>query len=123
MRSLITLPVLFALAFAHISYASERPDHYKGRESTTLEQARTHFAEANAELAKLLAQQELDLNDLAQVHELSYTMENALERISAEVAQMAIELEAVHVASEHADVQTVRMQGERYLARARKLLP
>jgi hypothetical protein len=36
---------------------------------------------------------------------------------------MAIELEAVHVASEHADVQTVRMQGERYLARARKLLP
>lgn len=120
MRILITALFLITSASVH---ASERPDHFEGRESATLDAARINFAEANAELAELLAQDKLSLDDLAQVHELSYTMEKALQKISAEVAQMAIELEAVHVASERADFDTVRTHGERYLQRAHKLVP
>ena len=115
-------PMFFLITFASV-HASDRPDHFEGRESATLDAARINFAEANAELAELLSQEELSLNDLAQVHELSYTMEKALQKISAEVAQMAIELEAVHVASEKADFDTVRTQGERYLQRAQTLVP
>jgi hypothetical protein len=113
---------LFLLAFASVQ-ASERPEHYEGRESATLEAARINFALANAQLAVLLDQRELSLDDLAEVHELSYTMENALQKISAEVAQMAIELEEVHIASERADIETVRSQGRSYLERAQKLVP
>ncbi len=120
MKYLVT--ALFLIVFASV-HASERPAHYKGRESATLEEARINFAKANAQLAVLLEQKELSLDVLAEVHELSYTMENALQKISAEVEQMAIELEEVHVASERADVETVRTQGRRYLERARKLVP
>jgi hypothetical protein len=123
MKTLATPLFLMTLFCAAGSHASDRPDHFKGLESATLEEAVTNLSEANASLDALLQQQELSLSDLASVHQLSYTMENALQKISAELEQMSIELEAVHVASEHADLETVRAQGRNYLQRAQKLLP
>lgn len=115
--------LLAALALVPAAQADERPDHYEGRQAASLEEALRLFSESNARLTEMLQREDLSLNDLASVHELSYTMENALQKINAEVAQMAIELEAVHLASEQADFDTVREQGRAYLERAQKLVP
>jgi hypothetical protein len=60
---------------------------------------------------------------LAQIHELTYTLENALEKIDREMQTLTKTLEALHVASETADFGGTRSQGEAYLATARKLVP
>lgn len=123
MKTLVAALLLVALMFTAGSHASERPEHFKGRESATLQEAVGNLSEANASLEALLQQQDLSLRDLASVHQLSYTMENALQKISAELELLAVELEAVHVASERADFDTVHAQGRNYLRRAQKLLP
>jgi len=53
--------------------------------------------------------------DLHRVHELTYTLEDALEKLGNEQARLAELLEEVHVASEHADGDTVKASGRAYL--------
>ncbi|CAE6516423.1 hypothetical protein C8R30_10724 [Nitrosomonas nitrosa] len=113
---------LFALSFSAMIQAEERPDHFKGKPSETLEQAVANFSEYNGKLADLLAKDALSLQDLHQVHELTYTLENALEKLNAELTELANTLEAVHVASENGDAKTTKEQGARYLDTARKVI-
>lgn len=113
---------LFALGLSAVVQAEERPDHFKGRPSETLEQAVANFSEYNGKLADLLTKDALSPNDLHQVHELTYTLENALEKINAELTELAKTLEAVHVASESGDAKTTKEEGARYLDTARKVV-
>ena len=59
----------------------------------TMEQALANFSEYNARLAALLEQDELTMADLAQIHQLTYTLENALERINDDLEDLAETLE------------------------------
>lgn len=113
----------FALGtcLATSTLASERLAHFKGVPSTSLEEAVTHLADYNQRLADTLAQ-ELTSERMAEVHMLSYTLENALKKIDEELQQIAATLEEVHIASETADPQTVKAQGARYLEAARTLV-
>ncbi|MCW5599326.1 MAG: hypothetical protein KIT59_09470 [Nitrosomonas sp.] len=113
---------LLALSLSTMAQAEERPDHFKGKPSETLEQAVVNFSEYNGKLADLLAKDALSPQDLHQVHELTYTLENALEKINAELTELANTLEAVHVASENGDAKTTKEQGARYLDTARKVI-
>lgn len=113
---------LFALSFSAMIQAEERPDHFKGKPSETLEQAVANFSEYNGKLADLLAKDALSPHDLHQVHELTYTLENALEKLNAELVELANTLEAVHVASESGDAKTTQEQGASYLDTARKVI-
>lgn len=113
---------LLALSLSTMAQAEERPDHFKGKPSETLEQAVVNFSEYNGKLADLLAKDALSPHDLHQVHELTYTLENALEKINAELTELANTLEAVHVASENGDTKTTKEQGARYLDTARKVI-
>jgi len=49
------------------------------------------------------------------IHELSYTLENALLRIQEEVKLMAENLEKVHLASGRMDPETITARGTAYL--------
>ena len=98
--------------------ADERPDHYEGKPSETLEQALTNFSETNAHIAKILAQDEVTLTDMEKIHEMTYTLENALERIDEEYAVLQEQLEEFHLASEGADVEHARGLGQIYLDNA-----
>ena len=111
------------LALAAGAPASDEPEHYEGKEAETLEQAVAHFSEYNGRLAALLEQEELSPQDLATIHRLTYTLENALERIDEGFSEMAETLEAVHLASERADAESVSANGARYLDTARKVIP
>ncbi|HEY7773612.1 MAG TPA: DUF6746 family protein, partial [Marinagarivorans sp.] len=53
--------------------------------------------------------------DLNEVHILTYTLENALEKLGSEREQLAELLEQVHKASEGADSDTVKTSGRAYL--------
>ena len=100
---------------------AESPDHFSGEPSRTLEEALANLSDYNARLTELLAKDELSNSDLGTVHELSYTLENALARIDAEVDTMATSLEEVHLGSESLDRERVRLNGMAYLNAARPL--
>ncbi|MEX2328024.1 MAG: DUF6746 family protein, partial [Pseudomonadales bacterium] len=101
----------FGLAHA----TDKRPEHFKGKPAHTLEEAVNNLSEYNRKLAVILERKELGPHDLHEVHQLTYTLENALEKLHAEYATMADALEDVHVASERADAATVKAQGKVFL--------
>lgn len=103
--------------------ADERPDHYQGRPAETVEQALANLDEYNAKLVRILEQPQLSGADLAEIHELTYTLENALERLRKESAKMADILEALHLASERGDTEGAGIYGEAYLEKTQQLLP
>lgn len=97
-------------------------DHFEGLPSDTLEQAvanlRTHTALLEARLAG-----PVDQEAMMDIHEISYTLENAMERLSTETARLADALEEVHLASEQWDEETVREQGAVFVEGVRTVLP
>ncbi|HEY8386652.1 MAG TPA: DUF6746 family protein [Porticoccaceae bacterium] len=126
MKKLVQCAVLTftAVGFTGAVLASDdRPDHFKGVPSETLEAAVGNFSEYNKKLAEILAKDELTPEDMVHVHELTYTLENALEKLEDEIDDLADVLEEVHEASERLDAATVKQQGDRYLDTAGKIIP
>lgn len=93
--------VVFALSLAVAGgvFATDRPDHFKGLASPDLQTAVKNFSDYNKRLEKIMAGK-LTNADLVTIHELTYTLENALEKINEDLAELAETLEEVHVASE-----------------------
>ncbi|WP_333607414.1 DUF6746 family protein [Arsukibacterium sp.] len=111
---------LLSLGFSSTALA-ERPDHFKGKPADTLQQAVANFQQYNAKLASLLAA-ELTPERMVEIHQLTYTLENALQKIHAETAALQLVLEEVHVGSEHMDFDKVKSEGQRYLNNAKQLI-
>lgn len=111
-----------ALGLSLTAFASDddRPDHFKGKPATTLEEAYENLASYNKKLEKLL-QGELSPVAMAEIHQLTYTLENAVKRISSEVSDLADTLEEVHLATERNDTDVAREKGKAYLELARKI--
>lgn len=108
---------------AQASPVAEPVRHFKGKQAQSWAEATAHLTEGCAELAVLLAQPELRPADMVRVHEVSYTLENAVERLRTELAQGAEALERVHKASEMGDAAAVTREGPRFLAAMDPLLP
>jgi uncharacterized membrane protein (DUF4010 family) len=104
------------------SLASERPDHYQGKSADTLAEAVSNFSEYNSKLEAILAKGNLSADDIHAIHQLTYTLENALGRINADFSALGETLEKVHVASEDADTATVQQQGRLYLQTAQQVV-
>lgn len=125
MKRIITLFALASsLVFSGALLAddhADRPDHFEGLPAANISVALENLAEYNEKLAALL-EGPLDANDMAQVHILSYTLENALERILEDVEDIAETLEEVHVASEAMDRETVQKRGKVYLDASQALV-
>lgn len=94
---------------------NERLDHFEGKSSDTLEQAFANLTEGNQQLAELLSQDEITDAQMGEIHMLTYTLENALQKVDEEVDAMAVLLEEVHLGSETLDQERVADNGERYL--------
>lgn len=111
---------MFLILGSQSVLAQDRFDHYEGEPARSLEQALKNFAEYNAKLESVL-QRELTPEDMAEIHQLTYTLENALERISIELEQLAETLEEVHLGSERLEYDGVREAARLYLETARKI--
>lgn len=100
----------------------DRADHFEGEAADTLAAAVANVSQTNHQLAELLAQDELSDANLGTIHELTYTLENALARIDEELDTMAVDLEEVHLGSETMDTERVRTHGSAYLEAAQTLV-
>jgi hypothetical protein len=99
----------------------DRPDHFKGKQADTLEQAVANFTEYNAKLKTLLST-ELTPQAMAEIHQLTYTLEVALEKIHNETGKLKDTLEQVHIASERMDTVTAKQSGDSYIKTAEALV-
>lgn len=96
----------------------DRPDHFKGLAAPDLQTAVANFSEYN----KLLEQElsgELTNANLEKIHQLTYTLEVALEKIEDELEDLAEVLEEVHLASEKYNREAVKELAPAYLDTAR----
>jgi len=117
------LPLTFTLALmsSAAATADDAVKHFKGLQSETLEQAVNNFSEYNNQLEAILAG-ELNPQAMSDVHEITYTLENALEKIRDDLKELADTLEEVHLASERIDTEGVQKHGKAYLEQSRKLV-
>jgi septal ring factor EnvC (AmiA/AmiB activator) len=116
-------PILAALALAAAPViADDRPEHYKGEPSATLEEAFANLAEYNTRLRTILDKGEVQGDDFNEIHRLTYTLENALGRIEDELEELEDDLEEIHQASEKGDSKRIDKYAPRYFDRAEQLL-
>lgn len=122
-HSLKLFAAVVALGVSAASWAdSDRPAHAKGEPAETLQQAVTNLSEYNTRLEALLERDELTATDMHDVHMLTYTLENALQKIQADLQETAGVLEEVHIASETNEPDVVKEKGQVYLQSTRTLV-
>jgi len=116
MKYLTMLAAAAALLFNVAASASddERYEHFKPEPSENLEQAIMNLSKYNAKLQEIV-NSDLNSQDMAKVHELTYTLEVALARLSKELDVAANSLEEVHLGSEQLNKQRVKGFGKSYL--------
>lgn len=115
-------PVMMAGALAMSANAwAEDVDHFEGKKPESLEEAVSLFKEYNAKFEEILSDRPLSDEQLAEIHRISYTMENALGKMNSEMLSLTQTLESIHKASERGDTETVTGQGQSYLSTSRKL--
>ena len=112
-KPLIATTLLSINACIANSFAEERPDHFSGKPADTLVEALVNFNEGNAILRKLLTG-EVSPEDLGEIHQLSYTLENALGKINEEYKTLAILLEQIHLGSETGKTVAVKGNAKAY---------
>ena len=121
----LTMPRMglgLALATVMVLVSANRIDHYEALPSNNLEEAVSNFSEYNHKLAAILTKGELDDEDLNHIHQLTYTLEVALEKIQFELGELADVLEELHVASETVQYDAALRYGQEYLTTARILI-
>lgn len=106
------------LAVAVGAVAEEQARHFKGLAASDLQTAVNNFSEYNNRLETALSGDLTDA-DLAAIHELTYTLENALEKINVDLEELAQTLEKVHVASETFNRDALKEAGPAYLETSR----
>ena len=107
---LLAAPTLLGAGLAQ----ADEVEHFEGEPSRTVAEAWENLQTGNAELRALINGHTSPV-EMAEVHEISYTLENALARLAEAHETSAVNLEEVHVASERNDTETVRANGEAYL--------
>lgn len=121
MKTLIQCTTLTAaLAFSGLAVATD-VEHFEGKDSNTLPEAVANFSEYNDKLEAVL-DGELTPEAMNEVHQLTYTLEKAIAKMSEELDNLAVTLEEVHLASESADGDTVSEQGAAFLEKSRQLV-
>lgn len=121
-----TLAFAFAssLALQGTAMASDdMPQHFKGLPSHTLEEAVKNFSEYNKKLSVIMLNDELKPVDMAEIHKITYTLENALDVIEDAIDNIEDNLEEVHQASEKADYDKALKKGREYLTESAKIIP
>jgi hypothetical protein len=97
-------------------------EHFKGKKAATFAQAQALMAEYNAKLAAIVEDGKVTPAEMGEVHQLTYTLENSLERMEDELERIEEVLEEVHEGSEHGEYEYVLKNARRYLQDSSVLL-
>ena len=109
---------VIALGLALPATAEDDVDHYAAKPSETLEQAMDNFVTYNRRMEEVLAREPLTVQDMEEVHQLTYTIEEALAKINEELAALPVVLEEVHLSSEGDNPAKLRGVAEAYMEKA-----
>ncbi len=88
---------------AMAAQAEPRQEHFHAEKPASYAQAVSQL-----QAATQAVEQALQKNDLHAVHKQSYVMEKAIQRMQEELAQIAQDVETMHLASEKKQGETVR---------------
>ncbi|QDP02802.1 DUF6746 family protein [Thalassotalea sp. PS06] len=115
MKKLITLftPLLFVIAPIQ---AEENYQHFPAIAAPGTHVALCNLRAFNEKLNAILSKEDLTPEDMVKVHELTYTLENAVMRLQKDLETVAADLEEVHLASERLDSETIKNRGDAYLS-------
>lgn len=95
--------------------------HYKAEPAPNLKAAVENLREYNRKLEQHL-DQEMTTENLEKIHQLSYTLENALKRMDKDLGNIASVLEGMHLASEARNQEKVQANAETYLENMNMIL-
>jgi hypothetical protein len=121
---MIVKKLFIALAVTGFTLASAQATdvkHFKGEKPETLAEAFTIIEKYNAQLEGRI-QYELTPYTMAEIHQMSYSLENALQFIEEHLNKTQENLEKVHIASETNDPETVQEKGKEYLQGTKELI-
>ncbi len=117
-HSLMSAAMLSAV-FVAAAFADETPTHYAAEPSETLQEAVTNFISYTDRVEAVLARDPLTDDDMEEVHELTYTLEDALARINKDMAALPEVLETLHLASEGDDAKAMKDAADAFLITAK----
>lgn len=113
---------VFALQGAAVA-SDDRAQHFKGVPSNTLEEAVKNFSEYNKKLSVIMLKDKIEPVDMGKIHQLTYTLENALAKIKKSLDNIEENLEDLHQASEKGDYDKAHKKGRKYLTESEKIIP
>ncbi|MFN4262429.1 MAG: DUF6746 family protein [Thioalkalivibrionaceae bacterium] len=108
----VALGVVLAAGLAMLPASAESIKHFEAATPNTASEAWDVLKTVNPELRATLSADPVDTD---KAHELSYSLENALEVLAGELADVAAQLEEMHLASETADGDKTRAEGLAYI--------
>ena len=102
----ILISFLVLTPFTIQASENQKTDHYEGKEFGTAEEARAALISTTQKMAAVINTDTLDVSKMEEVHQISYTTEDALAIVAKhnkkyDFEALAEKLEAVHQASEH----------------------
>lgn len=109
----LAILALSFLAAATVSASEVR--HYKGEDVNTVEEALSVLKKYNGELETLLKADELKPQDMAKIHQMTYSMENALKILEGSLNITQRNLEELHLSSETMETDKAKIYGQLYL--------
>lgn len=111
----LTLLCACAVGATEPARADDRPDHFEGETSTSFADAIDRLADANRRLRELTEGRTPTPAELHEIHVASYTMENAIARLRADLDTAAAALGRLHLASERGESAAVESAAREYL--------
>ena len=102
-------------------HGDEQVQHYKAEPAPNLKVAVQNLRDYNQKLEEHL-DQEMTVENLEKIHQLSYTLENALQRMDKDLKSIASVLEGMHLASESRNEDKVKGNAETYLENMNMIL-
>ena len=115
MKKILGVIAVLASSSLISAHASDDDAHFKAIVSTDIASALCNLKTYNAELQQVTREKDVDTMGMLKVHELTYTLENALQKIQAELTTIAADLEEVHQSSESHDQTKVKTYTEKYM--------
>lgn len=116
MKKLLSILAVTLLTPLQIANAEEKNNHFPSLESHDVSTALCNIQAYNQKLAAITNKPNLTALDMVNIHELTYTLENAVNFLKVSLENVSVDLEEVHLASETLDPNTIKDSGEKYLA-------
>lgn len=113
--AIFSIAMMSAISVTTSANAGEEYQHFPSVASPNTTAALCNLASFNEKLAQITHKQTLTPEDMVKVHELTYTLENAVIRLQKDLNAIAEDLEEVHKASERLEQSTIKDSGKAYL--------